>query len=242
MKKILLNSSIFFGIGIIAGFFVIMMQIPNLPQEAIDQINNELGYIEIFYIIGALQIGFLSGILSFIGQLMLPQTGFMLFPELKKDAVLMAVVIGFLAATVIVISDAFIFKETMEAINPEYSFSFLYFISSILYGGIIEEVLMRLFLLTGIVFLLQIVSKKRTNIFILIAVLLSSVLFGIGHLPAMALLIDLTGIIVFRTILINSIPAIGFGYLYVKKGLSYSIIAHMMTHVVIQLLLGPIFF
>jgi len=240
MKQKLFNSGIFFGIGIVAGFFVIMMQIPNLSEEITNKIIDELGQIEILYIVGALQIGILSGVLSFLGQLMLPKTGFVLFPKLEKKTVLMAISIGALGAIVIIISDALVFKRAMETINPEYSFSFIYFLSSILYGGIIEEMIMRLFLLTGIVFILQLITKKRSNTNVLIAILLSSILFGVGHLPAMALLTDLTAIIILRTILINLIPAIGFGYLYVKKGLSYSIIAHIMTHVVLQLLLGPI--
>lgn len=241
MKANIKTSLYFLIIGVIAGFFTLMMQVPNLPQETIDEILKELPFIEILYVVGAVQIGVLSFILSFAGQTMLPKTEFTLFPKFKRKTIIFAFIIGVFGAFVITISDAYLFKEAMSSINEAYEFSFLYFIASVLYGGIIEEVIMRLFLLTGIVYLLRLISKTDKVVYTYIAIIISSFLFGLGHLPAMQLLTPLTTTIIIRTITINMIPALGFGFLYTKHGLSYSIIAHISLHIVLQLVLGPIF-
>lgn len=241
MKNVLKRSALFGLIGVIAGFFVIMMQVPNLPEDIINQVTEELGNVEILYVVGGIQIGILAAILSFLGQLMLPKTGFALHSKWTKQIIGLSVLFGFISAASMVLLDSLVFYEVMKDINTEYQFSFTYFISSILYGGIIEEVIMRLFLLTGIVFILNTITKNNKKSYTYIAIIITSVLFGVGHLPAMQLLTTLTTTIVIRTILINMIPALLFGYLYSQKGLSYSIVAHIATHIFLQLILAPIF-
>src|SRR5690625_7917713 len=56
------------------------------------------------------------------------------------------------------------------------------------YGGITEELMVRLFGMTLIVWILAWVTRKETanipNIFYYIAIFLTALLFGLGHLPA----------------------------------------------------------
>ena len=241
MKQMIRNSLILGAIGVFAGFIAIVMQIPNLPEDIVNQITEELGRIEILYVVGAVQVGVLTIVLSLIGQLLLPKTGFVLHSEWTKKSIGLAVLFGAVSAACIVAFDSLVFYDVMKEINAEYQFSISYFIAGILYGGIIEEVIMRLFLLTVIVYFLNMITKKKQQSHIYIAIIVTSILFGLGHLPAMQLLTPLTPIIITRTVLINMIPALLFGYLYTKKGLSYSMIAHIVTHIVLQLILAPIF-
>src|SRR5690349_946278 len=68
------------------------------------------------------------------------------------------------------------------------------------YGGIAEEILLRLFVMSLFVWLGRFVSKapdgKPTNIVFWMANVLAAILFGLGHLPAMALLAPLTALVV----------------------------------------------
>lgn len=116
-----------------------------------------------------------------------------------------------------------------------------------LYGGIVEEVLLRLFLMTLTVWLLsKVVSKNKINIpswVFVISILFTSVIFAIAHFPfAISLFGKLTTAMVVRIILLNSIGGIGFGYLYWKKGLEYSMVAHMFAHIFMQLLFIPLLY
>ena len=66
------------------------------------------------------------------------------------------------------------------------------------------------------------------------AILLSSFIFGLGHLPVAVLLLGQTtaGIALF-VIIANSVFGVIAGYLYWKYGLESAVIAHMLTHVVL---------
>jgi membrane protease YdiL (CAAX protease family) len=46
-----------------------------------------------------------------------------------------------------------------------------------------------------------------------LSIILAAILFGIGHLPATAQIVDLTGIVIVRAIVLNGIGGIIFGWL-----------------------------
>lgn len=110
------------------------------------------------------------------------------------------------------------------------------------YGGITEELLLRLFIMTLITWITwKIVMRGRgtpTNWIYWIAILLAGILFGVGHLPAAALIWPLTSVVIFRIILLNMIPGIAFGYLYWKWGLEYAMLAHFSTDIMLHVIWG----
>jgi len=116
------------------------------------------------------------------------------------------------------------------------------------YGGINEEILLRLFVMTLLVWIFFKIKKtetgKPTKIGVWLAILLASILFGVGHLPTLASITALTPILVARTIILNSIGGIIFGWLYWKKGLESAMIAHfsadIVLHVIPALLIGTV--
>ena len=107
-------------------------------------------------------------------------------------------------------------------------------ISRIFYWWILEEILIRFGLMTFLVWIFYKIFKKK-NIWIYgSAIIISSIIFGVGHLPVMKLLVwDLTTIIIFYTIFGNFIPGLIFGYLYYKNGLEVAMIAHIGTHIIL---------
>jgi|LGOV01.1.fsa_nt_gb membrane protease YdiL (CAAX protease family) len=110
-----------------------------------------------------------------------------------------------------------------------------------LYGGIAEEVLMRLFFMSVLVWLIGVVLKNsdgspRTSAFWL-AIVCSAVLFGLGHLPATAQLVELSPFVVLRAILLNGIGGIVFGWLFWKRGLETAMAAHFSTDIVLHVAL-----
>ncbi len=116
------------------------------------------------------------------------------------------------------------------------------------YGGINEEILLRLFLMTLLVWIFFKIRKtnegKPSKAGILLAIILAAIIFGAGHLPTVAAITALTPILISRVIMLNSIGGIIFGWLYWKKGLESAMIAHfsadIVLHVIPALLIGAV--
>jgi len=114
------------------------------------------------------------------------------------------------------------------------------------YGGINEEILLRLFLMSLLVWIFFKIKKdsegKPKKAGFWLAIILAAVIFGAGHLPAVSAITDLTPGIVTYIIVLNSVGGIIFGWLYWKKGLESAMIAHfsadIILHVIPPLLIG----
>jgi len=111
------------------------------------------------------------------------------------------------------------------------------------YGGIAEEILLRLFVMSLFAWLGRFLSKtqegKPTSTVFWMANILAAVVFGLGHLPATAMIIPLTPLVITRAILLNGIGGVIFGWLYWKRGLEAAMIAHFSTDVILHVLLAP---
>jgi hypothetical protein len=110
-------------------------------------------------------------------------------------------------------------------------------ITRLLYGGITEELLLRWGFLTLIVWLgwrvLQKGQESPRPIFFVAAIVLSAVVFGLGHLPLAHMLFPNEGVgLTLFVISANSLFGLIAGFLYWKKGLESAILAHMVAHVV----------
>ncbi|HMO59407.1 MAG TPA: CPBP family intramembrane metalloprotease [Roseiflexaceae bacterium] len=105
----------------------------------------------------------------------------------------------------------------------------------LLYGGIVEELLLRWGIMSLLVWIgwrvLQRGSGQPHPALIWGAITLAAVLFGLGHLPAMAGMVELTPLIILRTVLLNALGGMLFGWLYWKHSLEAAMIAHAATHV-----------
>jgi len=110
------------------------------------------------------------------------------------------------------------------------------------YGGIAEEIFLRLFVMSLLVWLGRFLSKtadgKPTNAVFWIANVLAAVLFGLGHLPATSLVVPLTPLVIARAIVLNGLIGVACGWLYWKRGLESAMIAHFSSDLVLHVLLA----
>ncbi len=111
------------------------------------------------------------------------------------------------------------------------------------YGGITEEILMRLFLMTLFTWIgMKLLRDQKPRIFvILISIFLAAIIFGLGHLPVTASLTEITPLVIARAIILNGVGGIVFGWLFWKKGLESAIIAHFTTDIFLLTLLPLVF-
>lgn len=112
------------------------------------------------------------------------------------------------------------------------------FLTRILYGGITEEIMIRWGLMTLVVWLTWRVLQQSQGVphttYVIGAIIISSLVFGLGHLPlAFALSNQATTSLILYIVIGNSLFGLIAGYLYWQKGLEAAIIAHLLTHVVI---------
>jgi membrane protease YdiL (CAAX protease family) len=112
-------------------------------------------------------------------------------------------------------------------------------LAGLLYGGITEELLMRLFLVSLVAWVCgrwwRTPGGLPTSGAFWIAIVFVAVLFGLGHLPATSAITPLTTMLVLRALVLNGIAGIAFGYLYWRHGLEAAMIGHMGAHLVIQI-------
>jgi membrane protease YdiL (CAAX protease family) len=108
------------------------------------------------------------------------------------------------------------------------------------YGGIGEEILLRLFLMTLVVWIIFKIKKtadgKPIDIGIWLAIIISAVIFGLGHLPITGTITSITPLIVVRAVLLNGVGGIIFGWLYWKKGLESAMIGHFSADIVLHVI------
>ena len=120
--------------------------------------------------------------------------------------------------------------EIQERFNPS-------LLARILYGGITEELLLRWGLMTALVWLAWRLLQRRMGapraVYIWLAIVMSALLFGAGHLPTAAVLVgELTGDVVLFVVGVNTAFGVLFGYLFWRYGLEAAMIAHGTAHVV----------
>ncbi|MGB3508839.1 MAG: CPBP family intramembrane glutamic endopeptidase [Microcoleaceae cyanobacterium] len=112
------------------------------------------------------------------------------------------------------------------------------FVTRIFFGGITEELLMRWGFMTLLVWIgwriFQRGKGKPQAVYYIIAILLSSILFGVGHLPiAFSFQTQVNAIFISYIIIINSLFGLIVGYLYWQKGLESAMLAHGIGHIVL---------
>ena len=109
------------------------------------------------------------------------------------------------------------------------------------YGGINEEIVTRLFLMSLIAWVIFKIKKtadgKPTRIGMWLAIISAAIIFGIGHLPALMATTTLTPLLVTRVIVLNSVGGIIFGWLYWKKGLESAMIGHFSADIVLHVIM-----
>jgi hypothetical protein len=102
------------------------------------------------------------------------------------------------------------------------------------YGGITEELLLRLFLLSVLGFLLSRFWGQPMWV-LWTANIVAALVFGLLHLPAVAALTPLTPIVVFRTVVLNMVGGLMFGGLFIHYGLLAAIIAHFSADIMLHI-------
>ncbi|HEX7816698.1 type II CAAX prenyl endopeptidase Rce1 family protein [Dyella sp.] len=107
------------------------------------------------------------------------------------------------------------------------------------YGGIVEEIECRLFLVGVLVWLFASINSNRaSSIICLCAIVVAALLFGAGHLPAaLHAGMPLGPLALLRIIGLNAVAGIFFGVIFWRWGFEHAVIAHFCADLVLHVVM-----
>lgn len=234
--------------GVLALIPMVMSQLELLPPELVDlptpviialSLLNPLILLAIGVAVGVL-LAHRVGLRSLVAERV--RQGAAIWPHLLPQ-LLMAFGAGLIFAVVVLGLDALIdpFANTDLANGPAAGETatigalLTQLVLGLLYGGIVEELMLRWGMMTLLVWIgwrvLQRGQGHPRPALVWAANILAALLFGIGHLPAMATMVALTPLIIFRTVLLNALGGVLFGWLFWRRNLETSMVAHAAAHV-----------
>lgn len=184
--------------------------------------------------------------LGYIGHRLASRVFLMRPMRFERKATAMTILLGFIAALVM-LSDIVVFAPYIAQVESAYkggSFNLVALLVAMLYGGVIEEIMLRLFFLSFLVFIFDLVSKRSKHSLEIprswyhMANLVAALLFALGHLPATQVAFgELTVLLVIRSLVLNGVLGYLFGWIYIRKGIHHAMLAHALTHVFNQAIL-----
>lgn len=194
-------------------------------------------------ILSMIQSTILFAILTFLGLLAADAVGLSITSEFA--IVPLAIGLGILASVLLIAIEYFIFRPHMPEVlrKGEGHVALWKRFAASFYGGISEEIMTRLFLVSGIVWVMNVPLGIELSSVYGVAILIAAILFGVGHLPTTAAMTRLTPLIVVRAIVLNGIFGILCGWLFWQYGLMAAMVAHftgdIVLHVIVPMVLQP---
>jgi hypothetical protein len=146
---------------------------------------------------------------------------------------IVGLVLGVLAGAALLVMDLFFEPHWPQALRDTTLNTTLFenFLAS-LYGGMNEELLMRLFGFSALVWLISFIIPLNIGILWVVNVFMT-VLFGLGHLPALRNISGkLSKLMVARSLILNAPIGLACGWLFWTYGIEAAIIAHFSADIV----------
>ncbi len=243
-KKALLFALSLLPVAAIAGIFVGIYQMDIYSEEIIAEAVAQLGSADLLIIVGAVQTVAYAFVCGLFGYILADKLG--LWKPLRFERKSFLITLALSAAGGIVFSlDHWVFGSMIEGVQSGNiaSLTLSGLIASVLYGGIIEEVMLRLFFMSLIAFIIRkLFCRKHSRESIPTAVFVSAniiaaLAFAAGHLPATLVIFgELTPLLLLRCFLLNGGFGLLFGWLYRKHGIAYAMMGHALFHIISKLI------
>ena len=229
-------------IAAIGGYFSVRLLLSSLDPSMLEDAISKAGSEEIMLAVSVIMTVVYATVLGFFGWIISEKIGLIRPIQFQKKNLIPVLVISMIGGVVFSL-DAWTFGRWIPEVGSGYadtgSFDIGTWVASVLYGGVIEEVMMRLFCM-GLFVLIgwKLFFRGKTEMEIpvgcfVFANILSALLFAAAHLPATIVSFGgLTPLLIFRCFLMNGAFGLIFGRIYRKHGIQYAMLAHMMFHLV----------
>ena len=229
-------------IAAVGAYFAALYQLDFLDESTLALALEQLGSTGAFIAVYVVQIAVYMLVMGFLGYVLAEKLGLMKPIRFEKSALRRTFPLCVLAGALLSL-DYWTFGIWIPAVREatDITLSLHVVMASVLYGGVVEEVMMRLFLMSLFAWLgWKLFFRKReeppVNV-IIAANIVSALLFAAGHLPATAMLFgQVTPLLLFRCFLLNGGFGLFFGWLYRRFGIQYAILGHMTAHIISKLI------
>lgn len=226
-------------ICIIGGYFTTIYTLQSFDQSLLEETIKQIGSKELFIAVSVAQISLYAVIFAGIGIILSNKIGLWKKFEINKKAIIGVIVISILGGLCLSVVDRYIFGSFINPVLHSYDNkpTFEYIVSAFTYGGVFEEILMRLFLMSLFSWIIAKIFYRKekeipTKVFA-ISNIITALLFAAVHIPATIETFGyIDGLLLFRCFLMNGAFGIAFGWLYRKYGIGYSMLAHFGTHLI----------
>ncbi len=241
LKRPLLFTLALLPAAAVGGYFVALYQLEIYDAATVAQLVEEIGSRELLLAVTVVQTVLYALFCGIVGGLLAQKLG-LLRPFGFQKAPLVRCLLLSLAGGILFSLDPWVFGRWIPAVGPDavQPATLAGWIGSVLYGGIVEELLLRLFFLSLLAFLLwKIFFKKQESVptgVLVAANVIAALLFAAGHLPAMVMLFgELTVPVLVRCFLLNGGFGLLFGWLCRKYGIQYAMLSHALLHIISKL-------
>ena len=240
------RRSLMFALGLlpvalVAAYFTALYQLEILDADTLAQLMEQLGSEAAFIAVYMVQIALYALVMGFVGHILATKLGLMRPARLEWSALKWTLPLA-AAAGVLLSLDWWTFGAWIPGLREatDLTLSVPVIFASILYGGVVEEVMLRLFMMSLLAWLGWKVffrkAEKAPAGVIVAANVISALLFAAGHLPATAMLFEITPLVLLRCFLFNGGLGLFFGWLYRRFGIQYAMIGHALAHIVSKLI------
>lgn len=243
LKKYWKTLIFFAAVGLIGGFFTGIYALDSYPAEIQQEILAQGLNSTMLGLVSAVQSAGYGLVLGTVGIWLGKKVGLWKDERhIAKGPLMAAIVVSVVGGLALILPDLLCFGKYEQALLDMYAVkpTIPYLLATVTYGAVIEEVMLRLFMMSLVAFVIhRLFERKRENVsaaVLIAANVMSALLFAVGHLPANDMMFGLTPVIVLRCMLLNGVFGLAFGWLYRKFGLRYAMIAHGGCHVISKLI------
>ena len=231
----------------IGGYFTGKYAYASYAAEVQQMILQQLGSVQILAVVSMVQSVIYAVVCAILGYLLADALGLMRPVRLEKQKLFKTIAITAVCGVLFSL-DYWVFGKVIPQVAEFYQSGLLVrnadnWIASVFYGGVVEELLLRLFFLSLVAYIVwkgffRKYEKEQipAGVFVF-ANVFSALVFAAGHLPAtISMFGGLNVWILMRCFLLNGGLGMVFGHLYKKYGIQYAFIAHAGAHTISKII------
>lgn len=235
----LIFALVLLPVALIGGFFTSIYLEETYDPAALSEMLAQAGIpdINILHIVTALQVAFQMMLMGFFGYILAEKTGLLKSFKISKSGLITTIVLTVIGSIIFIALEYGVFANLIPEVAASYEAkpTTAYMISCLTYGGVLEEIMMRWFLLSLLAFIIwKLFFRKEQTVpkGVLIGVnIVVALLFAAGHLPTTAATMGITPLILVRCFSLNSLAGLICGHLYIKHGIQYAMLSHAGFHI-----------
>ncbi len=247
IKKSLKFAIFLIPFAAIGGYFTGKYAYQSYTADIQQMILEQVGSVEALALVSMTQSVMYAVFCTILGCLLAEKVGLMKSLRYEKEELVKSTFIA-IGCGIFFALDYWTFGKVIPEVAASYGSEITIrnvdnWIASIFYGGIVEELLLRLFLMSLVAFIIwKLLYKKCTkddipSIVFVGANVICGLIFAAGHLPAtISTFGGLSFLIVVRCFLLNGALGIVFGELYRRYGIQYAFVGHMGAHIISKLI------